>query len=182
MSRPIHKSEAQANAEALARRSSTYADEHAASWRVAFERPTHEQRRLRDLVRDLRKAYADEVPSRLHVHETDAGGDPAWSPEFMRYLTASDYATDVRDKASDTEVYLTPFRACMASMEQSPDEATRRRATMVYDVIAGRGPVEAAMMAGVPEWCAKDVAEKALNVFWRRLSAVRLDLRAEKVA
>lgn len=178
----IGKSDSQANAEALARRGTTYADEHAASWQVRFNRPSHETRSLRDLVRDLRRAYADEVPSRIHVHETDAGGDPAWSPEFTRYITAGDGATDRRD-AGTTEIYVTPFRACLDTMSRATDPSSQKRATLVQLCIVGdASPIEAAMAMGVPAWCAKVVAKDALEVFMRRLSDIRLDLRTERVA
>jgi len=175
-------SDSQANADALARRSATYADEHAKSWEVRFDRPSHEPRDLRELVRCLRRAYADEVPARMHTAQVDAGGTPAYAPEFARYLYGSDFATDQHDEAA-TETYLTPFRRALASMDVAADEGTRRRAWIVGHVVLGdAGPAEAAMIEGVPEWCAKDVAEKALSVFWRRLSDVRLDLRREVAA
>jgi len=177
------KSDAQANAEALGRdlriheRSATYAAEHASSWQVRFDRPTHEPRTLRELVRALRTAYAEEVPSRLHNRDTDEGGHPAWTPEFTRYLAGADAATD-RGDGGTTEVYLTPFRACMAGMMRSSDEATRKRAAIVGHVtITGLGPAEGAMLEGVPEWDAKASAHRALQLYWRRLSGVRLDLR-----
>ena len=172
-------SEAQANAEALTRRSSTYADDHAKSWEVRFDRQP--PRSLRQLVRDLRRACADEVPTRIHSRDTDEGGDPAWAPEFTRYITGSDFATDRGDDGS-TEVYLTPYRAAIAAMRNGKDEATRRRCAIVEHVVAGSDPVEAAMIEGVPEWCAKDVAIRALGIFWVRYSDVRLDLRRTETA
>lgn len=175
MSRRRWKSDAQANAEALARRSATYADEHAVSWDVKFDRRPPDN--LRELVHTLRRAYADEVPTRLHTADVDGGGTPAFAPEFARYLFGSDFATDQADEGA-SEVYLTPFRRCLAAMDAAGDEATRRRAYIVAHVTVGdSGPVEAAMIEGVPEWCAKLVAQDALSVFWRRLSDVRLDLR-----
>ena len=183
MTRLARRSEAQANAEALARRSATYADEHARSWEVRFNRPSHERRTLRDTIRDLRRAYADEVPTRMHVHDVDGGGTPAMSPEFKAYLMGSEFATDRRDEGT-TEVYTTPFRAALAAMARASDEGTRHRASIAgHVVVAGMGPVEAALAEGVPDWCAKDVAEKALTVFARRLSDVRLELgRREETA
>jgi hypothetical protein len=175
-------SDAQANADALARRSATYADEHARSWEVRFDRPSHEPRDLRELVRCLRRAYADEVPGRLHTSQVDGGGTPAYAPEFARYLYGSEFATDQGDGAT-TETYLTPFRRALASMDTSEDEGTRKRAWIVsHVVLGGAGPAESAILEGVPSWCAKDVAERALAVFWRRLSDVRLDLYREAVA
>jgi hypothetical protein len=135
-------------------------------------------RDLRDLVRQLRRAYADEVPTRIHVHQTDAGGDPAWSPEFTRYLVASDGATE-----RDDNVYLTPFRAALAAMRRSSDPTTLNRAVLVARVVlSDHAPAEAAISMGVPDWCAKTVAADALRVFWDRLSDVRLDLHRTETA
>jgi hypothetical protein len=166
---------------ALYERDAPFTEAHRNSWTARFDRGTPPSD-LRELVRDLRRAYTDEVPTRIHSRDTDAGGDPAWSPEFTRYLTGSDSATDARDPGS-TEVYLTPFRACMASMERSTDQATRKRAAIVSHVVIGNyGPVEAAILEGLPDWDAKRSAEYALTVFWRRLSDVRLDLRKTETA
>jgi len=175
------KSDAQANAEALARRSSTYADEHAASWQVRFNRPSHERRSLRDLVRDLRRAYADEVPSRMHVHDVDGGGTPALSPEFKAYLYGSDTATDRHDDGT-TEVFVTAFRAALLAMFGHSPAMAQRGKLVEAVVITGLGPLDAAIALGVPDWCAKDVAEKSLDIFWKRLSDVKLDLREQPAA
>jgi hypothetical protein len=175
------KSDSQSNAEALARRNATYADEHAASWELRMDRPSREPKSLRGLVAEIRSAYADEMPTRIHVHDVDGGGTPAYSPEFKRYLYGSDFATD--RETEGTETYLTPFRAALAGMERAQDEGTRRRAAIVGHVtFAAMGPLEAAMIEGVPEWCARDVALRALGVFWRRLSDVRIDLRKSETA
>lgn len=164
------KSDAQANAEAQR----TYADEHARSWQVRMDRPSREPSSLRELVRDLRRAYADEMPTRMHTHDVDGGGTPAYAPEFARHLFGSARGT-VAD--GSLEVYLTPFAAALDGMHRAQDEGTRHRAAIVVHVVlTGVGPIEAARMEDVPEWCAKDVATRALSVFWRRLCDVRLDL------
>ena len=49
-------------------------------------------------------------------------------------------------------------------------------------IVGDASPIEAAMAMGVPAWCAKVVAKDALEVFMRRLSDIRLDLRTERVA
>lgn len=169
--RRLHKSDAQANAEALARRSATYADEHARSYEVRFDRARYRPRNMRDYVHQLRRAYADEVPSRIHVRETDAGGDPAWSPEFTRYLTGSDGATD------KDETYRTPFRAALTSWRDD-----HRRVIVGRIVLGGWDEKSAAIDAGVPEWCAHDVAFRSLEMFWNRLSDVRMDLARSETA
>ena len=176
------KSDAQANAEALARRSSTYADQHAASWQVRFNRPSHERRSLRDLVRDLRRAYADEVPSRMHVHDVDGGGTPALSPEFKAYLMGPDDATDKRDDGT-TEILWWPFRTALQKMLAETDAGMVQRARLTEAVVVtGLGPIDAAIALGVPDWAARDVAEKSLEIFWKRLSDVKLYLREQPAA
>ena len=153
-----------------------YTAAHRNSYTLKMERT--QPPRLRELVRDLRRAYQDEVPSRIHSRDTDAGGDPAWSPEFTRYLTGSDFATD-----KDDDIYTTPFRACYAAMTRSAQEGTRRRAAIVFRIVAaGNDPAEAAMIEGAPEWDASACARRALELFWYRLSDVRLDLRRTETA
>jgi len=165
---------------ALYERETPYTEAHRNSYRLKMERTRPP--RLGDLVRDLRKAYADEVPTRIHSRDTDAGGDPAWSPEFTRFLTGSDFATDTRDDGT-TEVYTTPLRACLASMGRSASESSRRRAAITFRiVVAGSDPAEAAMAEGAPEWDAPACARRALEQFWSRLSDVRLDLRQTETA
>lgn len=168
----IGLSDPQANAEALARRSATYADDNARSIELRWDRRRHRPRDLPSLVVRLRHAYADEVPSRIHVHQTDGGGTPAWSPEFAAYLTASDGATD-RDN-----VYRTPFRSALGGMYRSADATNRLRARIVaLVVLGGYGPAESALAAGVhPECIAREVAERALLTCWDRLSDTRYDL------
>lgn len=170
----------EAQSRALYERETPYTEAHRNSYALKMQRDRPP--RPRELLHLLRKAYADEVPSRIHSRDTDAGGDPAWSPEFTRYLTGSDFTTDVRDPGS-TEVYLAPFRACMAAMGRSPHEATRRRAAIVFRaVVAGEDLATAAMCEGSPEWDAPACGARALELFWTRLSDIRLDLRRTETA
>ena len=166
-------------AEALARRGTTYADEHARSWEVRFDRRT-EPGSLRELVIDLRRAYRDEVPARLHKHDVDGGGTPAYSGEFAAYLYARPDAVDRED-----DTYRTPFRRCLSAMLTSREAATRQMAGIVAHVtVGGEAPEDAvARQVGIAEaWCARAVAERALRVFWRRCSDVRLDLGRTETA
>ena len=174
MTRLDRKSDAQSNAEALARRSVTFADEHAKSWNVRFDRRT-EPPNLRALVIDLRRAYQDEVPRTLHKHDVDGGGTPAYSPSFEAYLYGSPFQTD------DDGTYQTPFRRCLAAMAQSTEMATRDMAQVVFRIaVGGQDPEDAVWIVGadvgMPLWARKAIAERALRVFWRRCSDVRLDL------
>lgn len=170
MTRLDRRSDSQANAEALARRSATYADEHAASWQVRFDRPTHEPRSLRGYVHELRDAYEAECPSRIHRHDVDGGGTPAFTAAFEAWLWGSPFRVE-----PETGAYNTPFRACLAGMHRSTDERTRRRAAIAGRVvIGGVSATEAAIAEGVPEWCASTVAHDALMVTWRRLTSAPL--------
>jgi hypothetical protein len=159
-----------ANADALARRSAVYADEHARSvqrrdYRVA---PPAD---LRSLVIELRKAYRDEVPSAIHKHDVDGGGTPAYSGEFAAYLYGSPWATD-----KDDDAYRTPFRACLAGMHRNNPSMA---AIVAHVTIGGEDPVAAVEReAGELErWICRAAAERALTVFWSRMTDVRRDLR-----
>ena len=165
----------EAQSAALAMRDAPYTEANRTSYVWTMQR-TDPPADLRTVVYQLRKAYADEVPTRIHVHETDAGGDPAWSPEFTRYLTGSDMAVDRKDDGT-TEVYTTPFRAALSGMS-----GIMRPRIVERVVVAGLGPGDAAKAEGVPDEVAMIVADSILRTFWRRLSAVRLDMRPERVA
>lgn len=173
------KSIAQASAEAMDRRLGTFADENAASLRVRFDRPSHEPKGLRGYVNELRDAYADECPTRMHRHDVDAGGTPAFTAAFEAWLWGSPFTVD-----EDSGAYSTPLRACLAGMQRSADERTRKRAAITgRTIIGGVSATEAAITEGVPEWCAEVVAENALRVTWRRLSSSPMPLpKREAVA
>jgi hypothetical protein len=167
LTRLDRKSEAQANADALARRSATYADQHAASWSVRFDRPTHEPKSLRGYVNELRDAYEAEVPSRMHRHDVDGGGTPAFTAALEAWLWGSPFTLD-----NETGAYRSPFRACLAGMQRSADERTRKRSAIVAHItVGGSSATEAAIAEGVPSWCAEMVAYEALQVTWRRLTS-----------
>lgn len=169
------RSESQANAEAVARRDAVFADEHAMSWQRRFDRPRHEPRSLAGYVAELREAASAEIPSRIHVHDVDAGGTPAFAPAFAAWLYGSPFTVD------DTGAYTTPFRACLAAMDRG-EEASRRRAAIAGRVAHGAGPIEAAIAEGVPVWCARTVALDALRVTWRRLNLAPTVLPRREVA
>ena len=160
----------EAQSVALAMREAPYTEAHRNSYVLKMER-TDPPEDLRAVIHQLRKAYADEVPGRMHKHETSEGGTPEWTAGFARYITGSDMATD-----KDDDTYQTPFRAALSGMP------TERRMLVECVVVTGMGPVESAKVMEVPEWCAKIVADSVLRTFWKRLSDVRLDLRSERVA
>jgi len=147
-------------------RSATYADDNARSWQVQFDRPTHEPKHLSGYVRELRDAYEAEVPSRLHRHDVDGGGTPAFTAAFEAWLWGSPYTLD-----HETGMYTTPLRACIAGMARSSDARTQSRARIAYAVIVGcASPAEAASRDGVPMHWGEVVALDALRVTWRRLT------------
>ena len=132
-----------------------------------------------------RKAYADEVPTKLHDSDIGEDGTPRMSARAEGYIFGSPYTSDARSTPEDpvmVSYYLAPFRATLADMERG-DESSRKRAAIVSHVTIGsQGPREAAEAEGVPSWCAKLVAFDALAAFLRRLTDVKLDIGKEAVA
>ena len=159
-----------ANAEALARRAAPYADENARS-RQARDYRVDPPAGLRALVVELRRAYRDEVPGTLHKHDVDGGGTPAYSGEFAAYLYGSPWATD-----HDDDTYRTPFRACLAGMHRANPSMA---AIVAHVTIGGEDPVAAVERetGTLERWIARAAAERALVVFWSRMTDVRRDLR-----
>jgi hypothetical protein len=197
-------SEAQSNADALARRGRTYADANAASWSLSMDYHKRQPRDLRDAVRMCRRAYADEIPTRMHNQDLADDGTPRMTPQAEAFIFGSPTWTDAgrseacscgkpeRDvrgivmaiHARDCPAlgnhaeafYLTPFRATLATMERASEPESRRAAIVGHVTIGSQGPKEAAIAEGVPSWCAATVAEDALRSFLRRLSDVRVDV------
>jgi hypothetical protein len=174
-------SDAQANAEALARRETPHLEASRASMSVAWDFRERQPRDLADAVRAVRRAYADEVPEKLHdgPHAIGEGGTPRMSARAEGYLFGSPDASDGRRDPETGELELVsyfhaPFRAALAGMQRG-GEATRKRAAIVSHVAIGQqGPAAAAIAEGVPAWCAKLVAEDALRAFLRQITDVRI--------
>lgn len=146
-------------------RTSTYANKHAESWQVTFDRPTHEPKHISGYVLELRDAYEAECPTRLHRHDVDGGGTPAFTAAFEQWLWGSPFTLD-----PESGMFNTPLRACLAHMSRAQDERTRSRARIVYAIVAGGlSPTEAAVRDGVqPHW-GEVVAGDALRRTWNRL-------------
>ena len=174
------------NAEALARRSSTYANDNARTWQLRFDRG-QEPPNERSLVIDLRRAYGAEVPTKMHEgpDHVDAGGTPAYSAAFAAYLYGSPMATDRKDAGGTVEIRLTPVRAALRGMALANEEATRQKGAIVYGVVVGGMTPDAAaraVLGDIPKWALEACAEQALRMFWRRCSDVRLDLARTETA
>jgi hypothetical protein len=179
-------SDPQANAEALARRSTPYSEAHRLSVSVAYDWTKRQPSDLREAVRMARQAYADEVPGRMTEGPGAIGDDgaPRFAPETTSYIFGNARQTDAgRDpEPGFISYYLAPFRATLDRMACG-DETSKKRAAIVGHVTIGsQGPQQAAIAEGVPAWCAKLVAFDALTSFLRSLSDVRVDARQEHSA
>lgn len=182
MSVPRRRSDAQLDAVAVARagRAAPYGSEHRRSVNLAWDSDRRQPKDLRTAVYTVRRAYADEVPSKLHTAGTLADdGTPAMTARAEGYIFGSDGTTDARrpapgDPPEAVSFYLTPFRATLASMERG-DLAARKQAAIVRHVAIGsQGATQAAILEGVPVWCAGSVAELALRAFLANLSDIRI--------
>lgn len=155
-------------------RPSPYAESNELTVEWRMDRRSREPRTLRQYVHELRKAYADEVPGRIHSRDTDAGGAPEWTPAFTHYLDGKPSATD------PDETYLTPFRAALAYFEDHPDTAQRARGEVVRAlVIAGHATDEACRGWQPFE---RVIALHACRVFWRAMSDVRIVMPRKEAA
>lgn len=181
----IHRSEAQANAEALARRSTPFGPENRTSAGMAFDfRRRQTPRDIHHAVHLVRRAYADEVPTRLHEHGLAPDGTPAMTQRTESFIFGGDSWTDAgKGEQPLVSYYITPFRATLSAMERHPAESTRKRAAIVRHVaIGGQDPDAAALTEGVPSWTTRLVAFDALCTFLRQLSDVRVDIAKEVAA
>jgi len=164
----------EANAAALYGRERTYSAASDASFRIKWDASKREPRDLREAVRLVRAAYADEVPTKLHDHLIGEGGTPKMTDAALRYLDQP-HAADNREEGL-ISFHLTPFRAAHARMGKTLSSR------IVWRVATGTGPVDAALRVGVPREFAKLVAEDVLRAFCRSLSDIKLDLHKEPEA
>lgn len=179
-------SDSQANAEALARRSTPYTEAHQGSLTIAWDWQKREPRDLRECVRTIRKAYADEVPYRLTEGPDSIGDDgtPRFSSQAEGYIFGSPTRTDAGHDPDKPIVsyYQTPFRATLATMERGTEPEAKRAAIVRHVTLGSQGPQEAAIAEGVPAWCAKTIAEDAIRSFIRRLTDIRVDIAKQEPA
>lgn len=181
MSRYRGPSEAQINAEALARRSAPYSGASDVSFRVAWDFHRREPDNLRDAVRQARRAYSDEVPDKLHDGPDAIGqdGTPRMTAKAVGYIFGSSQGSDAeREDNPLVSYYHSPFRAALDRMEHGA-ETERLYASIVSKVtIGGQYPAVAAIAAGVkPECLAKSVALMALRSFLRSMTDLKLHVQ-----
>ena len=176
-------SEAQSNALALERRSAPYSESSGQSFTVAWNYHNREPKDLREAVRMVRAAYADEVPGRMHNRDIADDGTPRMTPQAEGYIFGSDTSGTERRVEGEPlpalDYYRTPFRAALEHLRRS---SPKRAAIISHVTIGSQSPIQAAIAEGVPAWCAGDVAEPTLRAFLRNLSDVKLHLPKEEVA
>lgn len=173
-------SDAQANAEALARRGTPFTAAHEASVTVAWDHHRREPETLRDAIRAVRRAYAAEVPDKLHDSAIGEDGTPRMNARAVGYIFGSSSADDAgRDPETGQRdlvgYYYSPFRANLDTMHRGT-ETQRLYARIVSSItIGGQDAKAAALYHGVqPECIAKGVALMALRAFLRGMTDIRV--------
>lgn len=168
-------SEAQANAEALERRGRTFADPSDASFSVAWDYHQRKPRDLADAADIIRRAYAEEVPVRLHEHDAGDDGTPRMHPAAESYIFGWAEAGYDPDKPL-TDFYRTPFKAALARLYRK----NPHRGSLVFRVaVGGESPIAAAVAMGILPWGARDVAERTLFGFCESMSDIKVTLAKE---
>lgn len=178
------ESQAAANAQVVFRRESQWSLPHDASVRVSMDFRERIPSDLRGMVRAVRRAYEDEVPTKLHEGPDNIGegGTPKMTDQALRYLDAP-HATDAAPgERALASYHLTPFRAALDRMERGDVHRKRRAAIVRHITIGGQEPVTAAIMEQAHPLDARIVAEDALRVFLNSMTDVKLDTRPEVAA
>lgn len=180
-----YKSDSQANAEALARRTSTYADEHAASWQIRFGEPTH-QLSTRALLARLEENLAAETPVKLHEgpDHIDAGGVPAMTHAFQAHLDSRPNSTLGKPDhdAIITGTYRRPMAAAVESMLRCPGKVAWWGRIVERVLYGGEIPVEAAKAEGSHAYEAARTANEALSEALRRWTPDKMNLAKREQA
>lgn len=181
------EAQSQANAEALARRGSPYTAASEVSFRVQWDHHRREPEDLRDCVRQARRAYSDEVPSKLHSGaELAQDGTPKMTAKAEGYIFGSDPQADDAVRNAETGerdlmgYHFTPFRAALDRMAHGAEPERKRAAIVSHVTIGSQGAQEAAIKEGVPSWCAKLVAEDALRGFLRSMTDIAIHARRQR--
>jgi hypothetical protein len=180
-------SESQSNADALVRRGSPYSAASDVSFRIRWDVNRREVDNLRDAVRAVRRAYADEVPTKLHDGPDAIGDDgtPRMTARAVGYIFGDPEGDDAgRDPETGQRDlsgwHYSPFRANLAAMSRGSDTQRLYAAIVQAITIGGQDARQAALAAGVrPEAIAKGVALMALRSFLRSLSDLKLHLPRE---
>ena len=177
----IGKSDAQANAEALARRESSYAEASAVSFTMSWDWYRRAPTDLRSAVAQVRGAYRAEVPIRLHegFEQLAPDGTPRMTARAEGYIFGNPQGDDAgRDPETGqrdlTGYYFTPFRATLDRLARGNDTDAAVSRIVSRITIGGQGAKEAVIAEGVPVWAASLVAYPALRHFLMSLSDIKL--------
>lgn len=176
------ESQSKANAEALVRRGAPYTAASDASVRIAWDWRQREPKDLREAVRLVRKAYADEVPDKLHdgPDAIGEGGTPRMTARAEGYIFGSATASDARPLDDElVSYYHTPFRAALCRLQHGSAPEQRRGRIVSHVTIGQMGPVEAAIAEKAHPFDAKLVAFDALRSFLHGMTDMRLHLPTE---
>lgn len=181
----IGPSDSQSNAEALARRGSPYSVSHDISVRRAWDWRKRQPTDLREVVRAVCMAYADEPPMKLHEGPDSIGpdGTPKMTTRAEGYIFGAASGSDARIDPETGQLdalgyFHSPFRAALDNLAHGNETARKRGRIVARIAIDGQGPTEAAIAEGIPAWCgyAKQVAEDALRLFLGNLSDVKVNV------
>lgn len=174
-----YKSDSQANAEALARRTATYADEHAKSWSVRFDTPAHELS-TKALVARINENLLAETPERLHEgpDHIDAGGVPAMTGAFLAHISNSATSTLERPdpEAIVVGTYRRPQAAAIASMLRANGKTAWWGRIVDRVIYRGESPAAAAIAEGSHPYEAQRTANEALSEAYRRWTPDKMHL------
>lgn len=179
-------SEAQGNAEALARRSSTYADEHAASWRVRFDTPSHELS-TKALVARIMDNLLAETPEKLHEgpDHIDAGGVPAMTAAFINHIDSRVTSTAGKPdpEAIIVGTYRRPQAAAIDSMLRCKGKVSWWGRIVVRVIYNSEPAFQAAVAEGSHPFEAQRTVNEALAEAYRRWTPDKMHLpRREEAA
>lgn len=169
-----YRGPSEAQSRALAQRDAPYTAASETSFRVRWDWSRREPTDLREAVRMVQRAYAEEVPPKLHEGPDSIGpdGTPKMTARAEGYIFGSPGAND--DPDAGMSYYRSPFRAALTGMAKGHETERRYAAIVSHVAIGGQSPHAAAVREAVPRWCAVIVAEHALRAFLRGLSDMRV--------
>lgn len=189
----VGPSEAQINAEALARRSATFADDHAKSWETRFggrDRPMT----TKALVASLASMLAEEVPTKLHEapDHIGEGGVPVMTAAFQAYLDGNAMATVNRDPKTDSQgrelrpvivgEFVKPVQAAIEGMKRCEGRTAWWGRIAERVVMSSERPVLAALAEGSHQYEAIRTANEALSELYRRVTPDKMALARSETA
>lgn len=166
----LRLSDAQANAEALARRSAPYGAQHAMSERHENDRVSARPTSKRSLLRWAQRLARLDGPLRMHGRDVAGDGAPQMTGETRGYLgmTGGDGPTDwlnVACRLDESGVYVSPLRCAIARIGTSQP----RHAALLLELVKEFADEDrAAAAVGIPAEFVDDVVVRSLNLLYDR--------------